>query len=181
MKTSILFLCLIVLVGCSTTQLAEVAPQPDDDAATSWIMSTGRDDYARILGLRTNQFGGVYAEDQPIPVSVEIRNYGPVDPDGPHPEAQLFPHLDAWIEVEGLRYHRTIPLGIKNRLWIKKGETFVKLIDLNEVLKLEASREYQISVGHLGGFVSDLGDWLGTLRSPDFTVVITPAVPGGPE
>lgn len=176
-KATILLLCPILLGGCVTTQLTGDAPQPDNEAATGWSMSTGRDDYARIIGVRTNQFGGVYADDQPIAVSVEIRNFGPVDPDGPHPEAQLFPHLDAWIEVGGRSFHHPIPLGIENRLWIEKGDTFVNLVDLKKVLPLDTSGEYRISLGHENHFVSDLGDWTGSLRSPDLTVVIKRSVP----
>lgn len=181
MKATILLLCSSIFYGCTRTQHLTETSQSDDEPATGWVFATHNN--SQRLGIRTSPFGGVYANDQPIPVSIEIRNFGPVDTDNTPPEAQLFSHLDVWFDIgKGLIGHRSIPIGSGNRLIIEKDGTFVKLLDLKEVLPKEilpreTSREYRVSVGHDNGFVNDFEDWTGVLRSPAYTVVIKERVP----
>ncbi len=149
---------------------------PGDAEPPAWTRSTGRDDYRRTLGVRTNRFGGAYAAEQPIPVSIEVRNFGPKDAGSVDPSAQLFPHLDAWVEAGGGRSYHSIPLGIENRLVIKKGETFAKVFDLRRVLPLDEPGEYRITLGHENRSITDLGDWTGSLWSPGCVVrIVAPA------
>jgi hypothetical protein len=162
-----------IVMGVLLSPAAE--PQPSGAKPSAWTGSTNDDDYERVLGIRTNMFGGTYTVDQPIPVSVEIFNFGPKGGESKHPTAQLFPHLDVVIELDGNKSHHTIPLDIENRLWIDKGEKFDKVFDLKDVVPLDDPGEYRISLGHLEYVVLDLGDWTGTLMSPDYVVRIVPA------
>lgn len=174
MRRVLLFLVAVGTLSVTAILLPGAAPRPDDAGPVGWTKSTGRDDYQRTLGIRTNRFGGVYAADQPIAVSVEICNFGPEDAGSVHPSAQLFPHLDAWIEVGGKKSHHLIPLDIENRVQIKKGAKFVRLLDLRRVIPLDEPGEYRISLGQDNSFVTDLGDWTGSLRSPEYVVRIVP-------
>jgi len=180
MKRSLLFLVAVCLLCVGGWFLPAAEPTSGNAEAVGWNQSTRRDDYRRRLGIRTNQFGGVYAADQPIAVSIEIRNFGPADPQGAHPRAQLFPHLDAWIEVGGKTSYHMIPLEFENRLWIEQGEKFVRLLDLRSVIPLDEPGEYRISLGHENAFITDLGDWTGSLRSEEHVVRIVPAAADAP-
>lgn len=157
----------VLLVSRHATTGDEVtATNSPPSTRSEWTRSTGQDDYRRVLTIRTNRFGGEYAVNQPIPVAVEIRNLGPEEPDGPHPAAQLFPHLDVWVrQGEGVQ-HEMLELDIRNRLRIPKDDEFEHLFDLRNVVDLSRPGVYEVAVGHWNYLISDGGDWTGMLRSP---------------
>lgn len=119
-----------------------------------------------VSGLRckVSALTGTHLVGEPIPVTVSIENLGV--PDRPHGGAQLFPHIDLWIKRAGWEKHVNIKLDIKNRLSIRKNDTFSHSIDLSKIADLTVPGEYAVSGGHSNGFVTDIGDWTGTVRSP---------------
>ena len=120
----------------------------------------------QVSGLRckVSALTGTHLVGEPIPVTFTIENLGV--PDRPHGGAQLFPHIDLWIKRAGWEKHVNIKLDIKNRLFIRKNDTFSHSIDLSKIANLTVPGEYAISGGHSNGFVKDIGDWTGTVRSP---------------
>jgi hypothetical protein len=166
---SIVPACLIVLCGCARTPTT-------DSSATLGARSTGQDTYNRLLEVQVSDFAGTYQVGAPIPVTVRISNLGPQesrDADVPskHPTAQLFPHLTVWIEQNSKVRSEQMALPIENRIRIKQTETFERQVDLSKAKILSTPGEYEVSIGHENGFISDLGDWTGTLRSRAQTIV----------
>ena len=124
----------------------------------------------------------VVGETVPLTVRIQAQR-NPKRAGKAREKVQLFPFLSVWIESDaGPRIER-VPLPIKNRLWIKVGDTFERQIDLGPLKALRSPGAYRISVGHQNGDVSDIGDWLGTLRSREQAIHINApdALPWGKE
>ena len=83
---------------------------------------------------------GAYKVGQEIPTVIAIENLGTTDAGA---SAQLFPHLDVRVTRSGWRKHQQIKLAhIKNRLLIRKGETFTYRFDLSSVIDLDIPGRY---------------------------------------
>ena len=175
MLRPIIILSPLLFVGACVARTDEPRASESDvrsDRPPRWTHSTGNDSYGRVLALRTNRFGGTYALDQPIPVAIEIKNLGPPSSDSPHPRAQLFPHLEVWLQKEDTTTVRSYPIDIENRIRIKRGQKFAHIFDLRKLLELSASGTYRVRVGHANHVVRNLGDWTGKLQSQQMTVII---------
>jgi len=165
--------CLAIL-GCVGEPPSESRPLSVEPNKAEIALSTGEDDYNRVLGISVTDLEGAYSVGSKIPITVRITDRGAADANqsSKYPTAQLFPHLTVWIEKNSELTTDRIPLPIENRIWIKRGETFEREIDLSRVKSLSVPGEYEVSIGHENWTVKDLGDWTGTLRSRSQTIVI---------
>lgn len=163
----------VAAIGCATAPNGHVGVA----RGTATARSTGLDTYNRVLEVWVSNLAKRYRLGSPIPITVRITNLGPRDSrdsDIPskHPTAQLFPHLTVWVEKDGKVLSERLPLPIENRIRIKKGEIFERSVDLSEVRLLSTAGKYLVSVGHWNYFVTDIGDWTGTLRSRSQPIVL---------
>ena len=125
---------------------------------TEW----GREDLG--LQCKISVCTGAYSVSEPISATIRIKNFGvPGVSDG---TAQLFPHLDLWIRRAGWQKHVIVNLEIKNRLRIKKDEEFARSLDLSKEVDLTVPGEYAFCAGHANFIGTDIGDWVGLVRSP---------------
>lgn len=132
-------------------------------------LSTGQDDYKRVLSIAVSDLASEYKLGESIPITVKITNLGSKGGDtavrSAHATAQLFPHLTVWVEKDGQVSVERLSLRIENRIWIKQGQSFERIVDLSHVPALSFPGEYIVSIGHQNSIIKDYGDWTGTLRS----------------
>lgn len=151
----------------------EILPREKKPAVSTWkklpqrshrVKETewGRED----LGLRCkiSVSTGAYSVAEPISATIRIKNLGV--PEVSNGTAQLFPHLDLWIRRAGWQKHVIVNLDIKNRLLIKKGGECAHSLDLSKEVDLTVPGEYAFCAGHANFSGTDIGDWVGLVRSP---------------
>jgi len=140
------------------------------------IENKNADDYYRILSITVSDLASGYRTGSSIPVIVRITNHGPWRSSRNikrgHPTAQLFPHLNLWVERDSKFESERIVLPIENRITIKKGETFEYTVDLGSSNLLATPGEYSVSLGHWNFKITDPEDWMGKLRSRSQSIKI---------
>lgn len=160
----------------------EGMPSDRDKVTGEETFSTGiggcADSYRRVLSIRVSDLAEEYVVNEPIPITVCIKNHHQElhenDEDPGHPQAQLFPFLTVWVEKSPDRkpWSQGIDLPIENRIWIRPCDTFTYTVDLSGVKRLSQPGTYTVSIGHRNSMVLDMGDWTGILRSRNQTIRI---------
>ena len=179
---NIVFLALcLTLSQCSGRDVPEDAFSDDIALCGKETLSTTNiDSYGRVLGIKVSNLEWRYNTGDPMPITVSIRNYGsrPTESSSGHIRhgAQLYPFITVWVREDVNEYalKKNVKLPIENRFHIGMKESFECEIDLSKVKMLSKPGTYFISVGHRNCATTDIGDWMGILRSREQMVWIEP-------
>ena len=178
---------IVFVVLCLTLSQCSARDVPED-AYSDNILLCGEetlsitdvvdDDYGRVLGVKVSNLEWRYNAGDSMPITVSIRNYGSrfseSDSRRVRHGAQLYPFITVWVREDVNEHARKerVRLPIENRFHVRMKESFECEIDISKVKMLSKPGTYFISVGHRNCATTDIGDWMGILRSREQMVWI---------